>query len=230
MTNYSYIFENYTSIQNTVKHFCKKYNRDFQDITTIAVSKNYEVEKIEILLKEGVKDFGESRVQEFLPKYDTLKDFDINWHFIGHLQKNKVKYIVDKVSYIHSVDSFDLAKKISDECVKKNTSIKIFLQVNIGEDNNKFGFTVDEILKQYESVIKLPNIKVCGLMTILPNNQNADFVDNLYSKMNNLALDISRNIVDNSNKVILSMGMSNDYEYAIKNNCSFIRIGTAIFK
>ncbi len=229
MEDFSYVLANYKDVTQEIKKTCDLYNKNLNDIQLIAVSKNFEIDKIKVLVDYGVKDFGESRVQEFLPKYEAFLGEDVNWHFIGHLQKNKVKYIVDKVKYIHSVDSYDLAKKISDECVKKDVCVNIFLQVNIGNDINKFGFSKDEILEQYEKIFAFENINVVGIMTILPNVPNADFVDNLYSEMYALTLDILANLRHNSSKVVLSMGMSNDYKYAIKNNTNFIRVGTSIF-
>ncbi len=229
MENFSYVLENYKKVKSNILQTAKQCNRNEQDITLIAISKNHCVEKIQELANIGVKDFGESRVQEFLPKYEIMKDHNINWHFIGHLQKNKVKYIVDKVSYIHSVDSFELAKKISDECKKKDVKVNIFLQLNIGNDNNKYGFTKEEIINEYTNIIKLNNIEVVGLMTILPLLENENFVGELYSKMNEIALDISLKVLDNNNKAQLSMGMSNDFEIAVENKSNYIRVGTAIF-
>ncbi len=229
MEDFSYVLENYNIVNENLLRTVEKCNRNKEDVKLIAISKNHAVEKIKVLADNGVKDFGESRVQEFLPKYETLKDYDINWHFIGHLQKNKVKYIVDKVSYIHSVDSYELAKKISEECKKKDVTVSIFLQVNIGNDDNKFGFNNNDIVKYYESVMKLDNIKVVGLMTILPFSEDVNFVGKLYSEMNKIVLDISWILLDNNNKLALSMGMSNDYEIAIENNTNYIRVGTAIF-
>ncbi len=229
MEDFSYVVNNYNTIKNNIFETANKCNRKTDDIKLIAISKNHCVEKIQELANVGVKDFGESRVQEFLPKYEVMKDYIINWHFIGHLQKNKVKYIVDKVSYIHSVDSYELAKKIDDECKKKNVNVNIFLQVNIGNDCNKYGFNIDEIENQYESISKFGNVKVVGLMTILPISENSQFVGNLYGKMNEIALDISLKLVDNNNKVSLSMGMSNDFEIAVENKSNYIRVGTAIF-
>ncbi len=229
MEDFSYVLENYKKVKNNIVQTARRCNRSEEDINLIAISKNHCVEKIQELAKFGVKDFGESRVQEFLPKYEVMKDHNINWHFIGHLQKNKVKYIVDKVSYIHSVDSFELAKKINDECKKKDVTVNIFLQVNIGNDCNKYGFDINEIENEYENISKFSNVKVVGLMTILPLSENAQFVGNLYGKMNKIALDISLKLLDNNNKVNLSMGMSNDFEIAVEHNSNYIRVGTAIF-
>ncbi len=228
MDDLKYVLDNYLQVLDKAKEAMVTANRK-NDMTLIAVSKNFEAEKIEVLVKAGVVDFGESKVQEFLPKYEKFKDFDINWHFIGHLQKNKVKYIVDKVKYIHSVDSLDLAKTIDKECAKKNITVKIFLQINVGEDINKYGFSYEEAMEAYNEVQSLKNVEFVGFMTILPILDTANAVDNFYGLMDKLVLDNSNIFIDNKNVAHLSMGMSDDFDIAIKHNSNFIRVGSAIF-
>ncbi len=228
MEKYKYVLDNYNQVLNKAKEAMANCNRD-DDLTLIAVSKNFEAEKIEVLVKAGVVDFGESRVQEFLPKYEQFKEFDINWHFIGHLQKNKVKYIVDKVKYIHSVDSLELAETINKECAKKNIKMKIFLQVNVGKDTNKYGFSYDEAMETYFALQNMANVEFVGFMTILPILDTANAVDNFYGLMNKLVLDNSSVFIDNKNVAHLSMGMSDDFDIGIKHNSNFIRVGSAIF-
>ncbi|MFV0518903.1 MAG: YggS family pyridoxal phosphate-dependent enzyme [Lachnospirales bacterium] len=229
MDNFEYVYENYKDVFEQKEEAIKKYAPTNKDVTLIAVSKNFEIEKINVLVKKGVKDFGESKVQEFLPKYEYFKEFNINWHFIGRLQKNKVKYIVDKVAYIHSVDSMELAEVINKECTKKGVVVKIFLQVNVGEDGNKQGFSYNDFPKALEILKNMKNIEVVGFMTILPILDDANAVDNFYHKMYELLLDNSSFFIHNRHKACLSMGMSDDYNIAIKNNANFIRVGTAIF-
>ncbi len=227
MKNIEYVVKQYDEIYSNVVQCVKENNRNGDEVTLVAVSKNFGEDKIQRLYDHGVRDFGESRVQEFLQKYETLNKEDIRWHFIGHLQKNKVKYIVDKVHIIHSVDSIELAKIIDKEAKKKGIIVKILLQVNISEDENKHGFKLYEIENIKSIIADLYNIKLCGYMTILKNGLNHEEIGGLYAEMNLLRIDNEQKLIYNVEYI--SMGMTNDYKIAIKNGSNYLRVGTGIF-
>jgi len=164
---------NYVQVLHNIKNACDKAGRNKEDVTLIAVSKTKPVEMLQEVYDAGCRDFGENKVQEIMDKYDKLPS-DIRWHMIGHLQTNKVKYIVDKVYMIHSVDSMKLAKEISKEALKKNVTVKILLEVNVAKEESKFGMMSEEVKNFYKEVIDLPGLEVCGLMTIAPYVENAE--------------------------------------------------------
>ena len=174
---------NYQNVQNEIKSACERSKRTFEDVVLIAVSKTKPVEMLQEIYDCGCKDFGENKVQELIEKYEVLPK-DIRWHMIGHLQTNKVKYIVDKVYMIHSVDSVKLAKEISKEACKKNVTVKILLEVNVAEEETKFGITTQETLSFYQEVSRLPGLEVCGLMTIAPYVENSEENRQYFVKLN----------------------------------------------
>lgn len=222
------IKENLNSIYKNIKENCKKVNREFKEVQLIAVAKNHPPKKIISALKAGHKTFGENRVQELLEKHELFYDQDIKWHFIGHLQKNKVKYLmkIKQLEMIESIDSIEIAKEINNEALSNNRKINVLLQVNIAKDPNKFGFTEENIEKVLKSIVKLDNINIKGLMTITPYESNPEDVRKYYKEM--------KNLFDKLNKKgykleELSMGMSNDYHIAIQEGATIVRVGTAIF-
>lgn len=200
-----------------------------KDVTLIAVSKTKPVSAIEDAYAYGIRDFGENKVQELVEKYDRLPK-DIRWHMIGHLQRNKVKYIVDKVYMIHSVDSLRLAEEISKEAVKKQVNVNILIEVNVAGEESKFGIrTKQECVELVKQIAKLPNIIVKGLMTVAPFTENAEENRLFFAKLRQLAVDIKNENIDNICVDILSMGMSGDYEVAVEEGASYVRVGTGIF-
>ncbi len=154
---------------------------------------------------------------------------DIRWHMIGHLQRNKVKYIVDKVALIHSVDSLRLAEEISREAVKKDICVNILIEVNVAEEETKFGVTCDEVKPLVHEIAKLPNIRVKGLMTIAPFVENAEENRPIFSKLRKISVDIMDENIDNITMEILSMGMTGDYAVAVSEGAACVRVGTGIF-
>jgi hypothetical protein len=176
----------------------------------------------------GCRDFGENKVQEILDKYDVLPD-DIRWHMIGHLQRNKVKYIVDKVYMIHSVDSYRLAEEISREAVKKDVDVKILIEVNVANEETKFGLDSDSVIDLVRKISVLPNICIKGLMTVAPFVENAEENRQYFQKLRKLAVDIKAENIDNVDMGILSMGMTGDYPVAISEGATLVRVGTGIF-
>ncbi len=189
--------------------------------TLIAVSKTKPINDIMEAYNCGVRDFGENHVQELMKKINELPK-DIRWHFIGHLQKNKVKYVVnDNVFLIHSVDSIDLAKEIAKRASLNNVTMKILLEVNVANEESKWGFKVNEINSAFEEISKLSNIEVLGLMTVAPHTDNLEEVRTYFKEL--------RKIKNELGLEILSIGMSNDYKIAIEEGSNYIRIGTNIF-
>jgi pyridoxal phosphate enzyme (YggS family) len=221
------VSENYKIVKASVDEAStkSKYNND---VTLIAVSKFKPASDILELYNIGVRDFGENKVQELCDKYDSLPK-DINWHLIGHLQTNKVKYIVDKVTLIHSVDSVHLAETIEKEAAKKDVIVNILLQVNVANEETKFGMDTEEVIDMVNTISLFPHIRIKGLMTIAPFVDNADDNRTIFQKMKQLSVDITSKNIDNVCMDILSMGMSGDYKVAIEEGSTMVRVGTSIF-
>ena len=224
----SVLKENYANVLKNVHNACERAGRKTDDVTLIAVSKTKPVEMLQEIYDCGCRDFGENKVQEIMDKYDKLPN-DIRWHMIGHLQTNKVKYIVDKVYMIHSVDSIKLAKEISKEAVKKNVTVKVLLEVNVAKEETKFGLLTEEVLDFYKEIIDLPGLKVCGLMTIAPYVENSEENRQHFVNLKQLMVDIESEKTDNISVGELSMGMTGDYEVAIEEGATYVRVGTGIF-
>lgn len=224
----SYIKENLADVKNHIKAAAEKVGRSEEDITLIAVTKTHPVEAINEAIDLGVTDIGENRVQEILDKYESVKP--VRWHLIGHLQTNKVKYIIDKVHMIHSVDSVKLLDEIERQAEKKGVeSIKVLIQVNISEQDTKSGISKEELPEILDYASKLKRVKVCGLMTILSQFNN-DIANRLqFRDIRDKFVDIALKKYDNITMEFLSMGMSGDYEIAIEEGSNMVRVGTAIF-
>ena len=222
------ISENIADVEKEIDKVCKENGRDRSEVTLIAVSKTKPVEMIEEAYNTGCRDFGENKVQELVDKYEQLPK-DIRWHMIGHLQRNKVKYIVDKVFLIHSVDSVRLAEEISKEAVKKNVSVNILIEVNVARETTKFGLTCEEVEQMVREIAKLPNINIKGLMTIAPIVDNPEENKQYFQKLKKIAVDISAKNIDNVRMDILSMGMTGDYQAAVAEGATYVRVGTGIF-
>ena len=219
---------NYLNVKKNMEKILVSCGRKPEDAVLVAVSKTKPGEMIQPVYDVGCRDFGENYVQEIMDKYEKLPS-DIRWHMIGHLQTNKVKYIIDKVYMIHSVDSLHLAEVISKEAGKKNVVAKILLQVNVAEEDTKFGTTLQDAKSLYDEVIKLPNIQVMGLMTSAPYVENPEENRQYFANLRQLSVDLFRENVDNKSDVLLSMGMSNDYTVALQEGAGMIRVGTDIF-
>ncbi len=222
------VCENYKEVKKRVEAACKRAGRKCEEVTIIAVSKTKPVSMIEELLPLNVIEFGENKVQELTAKAEVLPA-NLHWHMIGHLQRNKVKYIVDKVCLIHSVDSLRLAEEISKEAQKKQVTAKILIEVNIAEEESKFGVSTSEVIPLIEKVSLLPNIAVQGLMTIAPYVENPEENRWIFQKLKNLSIDIKEKNFDNVTMDVLSMGMTGDYEVAIEEGATHVRVGTGIF-
>lgn len=220
--------ENLEEVERRINEACARVNRARSEVTLIAVSKTKPVSMVEEAMDCNIIEFGENKVQELTNKYEQLPK-SLHWHLIGHLQRNKVKYIVDKVCLIHSVDSYKLAETISTEAGKKETNVKILIEVNVSEEESKFGVSVSEAVELAEQISKLPNICIEGLMTIAPFVENPEENRQYFKKLKQLAVDIEEKNIDNVNMSVLSMGMTGDYEVAIEEGATMIRVGTGIF-
>lgn len=222
------IRENMEAVNKRIEKACLTAGRNREAVTLIAVSKTKPVELLRKAYDAGARDFGENKVQELQDKILQLPG-DIRWHMIGHLQRNKVKYIVDKVYMIHSVDSLRLAEEISREAVKKEVTVKILLEVNVAEEESKFGTTTEEAASLAEQVAVLPGIQIMGLMTIAPYTENPEENRKYFKKLKQLSVDIEEKNIDNVSMNVLSMGMTGDFEAAVEEGATYVRVGTGIF-
>lgn len=220
--------ENLKIVEEKICAACKRANRNRDEVTLIAVSKTKPVSMLNEVYHEGIRCFGENKVQELTEKYDRLPE-DVKWHLIGHLQRNKVKYIIDKVELIHSVDSIRLAETIEQEAAKRNVIANILIEVNVAEEDSKFGLKVEDVLPIVEEIAKFPHIRIKGLMTIAPFVENPEENRNVFASLQKLSVDIAEKNIDNVSVEILSMGMTNDYEVAIEEGATMVRVGTGIF-
>ena len=202
-------------------------NRDPASVSIIAVAKYVDVKTAEALLPLGVRHIGENRVDKFLEKYQTLKEFPVTWHLIGTLQRRKVKEVIPFVDYFHALDSFKLAQEI-----QKRTDhvIKCFLQVNISGEESKHGFSKEELLELLPDLVQLDQIEYVGLMTMAPFEADSDELKQIFKKTQELQAEIREKQIPNMPMTELSMGMSRDYKEAIQFGSTFVRIGTAFFK
>lgn len=224
----TWIHENLDEVEERIQMACERSGRSRGDVTLIAVSKTKPIEMIQKVYEKGIKDFGENWVQELKDKTELMTQ-PINWHLIGHLQRNKVKYIVDKVTMIHSVDSYRLAKQINDEATKKDICVDILLEVNIAEEETKFGLKSTDVESLVREIATLDRVKIKGLMTIAPFVGNPEENRMIFRKLKQLSVDIKSKNIDNVDMDELSMGMTNDFEVAIEEGATLVRVGTAIF-
>ena len=222
------IKENIKEVLNDIKIAEDKSSRNSGSAKLIAVSKTKPVSMLQEAYDAGMRDFGENKVQELVDKYEQLPK-DIKWHLIGHLQTNKVKYVVDKAYLIHSVDSIKLAKEISKEAQKKNICVNVLIEVNVAEEESKFGVSVDDAEGLIREIATLPGIKICGLMNVAPFVSDSEENRPIFRKLKQLFVDIKAKNIDNVNMEIMSMGMSGDYIVAVEEGATYVRVGTKIF-
>ncbi len=220
--------DNLNAVRQHVEQACTNSNRDLKDVTLIAVSKTKPVCDLEEIYAEGVRDFGENKVQELCDKYELLPK-DIRWHMIGHLQRNKVKYIVDKVALIHSVDSLRLARQIQTEAEKADVHVNILIEVNVAEEESKFGVTLQDAENLIREIAKMDRVHIQGLMTIAPFVENGEENREVFQNLYELYVDIKHKNIDNVSMCVLSMGMTGDYTVAIEEGATMVRVGTGIF-
>ena len=223
-----FLTENLKEVERRIQAACDRAGRSREEVTLIAVSKTKPVEMLKAVYDAGSRNFGENKVQEMCDKMEVLPS-DIRWHMIGHLQRNKVKYIVDKVYMIHSVDSLRLAEEISKEAGKKGVTVSILIEINAAEEETKFGTTCEEAGRLVEEIAQLPNLSIKGLMTIAPYVENAEENRQYFEKLRQIYVDINRKNIDNVYMAELSMGMTGDYEVAVTEGATYVRVGTGIF-
>lgn len=220
--------EQLKEVQQKIQEACLRVGRNPDEVTLIAVSKTKPISMIQEAYQEGIRNFGENKVQEILEKQPDLPN-DIRWHMIGHLQRNKVKQIIDKTVLIHSLDSVRLAQQIEEECAKQEIHANVLLEVNVAREESKYGFFLEEVPCAIQQINKFPHVYIRGLMTIAPFVENPEQNRKVFQKLFEFYVDMKSKNIDNVNMDVLSMGMSNDYEVAIEEGATMVRIGTNIF-
>lgn len=220
--------DNLTNVETTIQTACNKSSRRRSEVTLIAVSKTKPVEMLKEAYDAGVRDFGENKVQEICDKYEQLPG-DIRWHMIGHLQRNKVKYIIDKVCMIHSVDSYRLAEEINIQAKKRQIVMPVLIEVNIAAEQTKFGVSKEDAMQLAEEMSHLDNLHVEGLMAVAPYVEDPEKNRKYFQQIRKLAVDIQRKNIDNIDMHALSIGMTGDYAVAIEEGATMVRVGTGIF-
>lgn len=221
------IKENYLSINERIDNACMRAGRSRDSVKLITVTKTIEPERIDEAYKEGARFFGENRVQEAVEKYECLKKGEL--HIIGHLQKNKVKYIIDKAELIHSVESLELVKEIDKRAKAIDKIQKILIEVNVSGEESKFGLRQEEVLEFVAEASKYQNVKIEGLMTVAPFGAEIVELRKIFSRLKQISLDIEAKKIDTVNMGELSMGMTEDFEIAIEEGATMVRIGSGIF-
>lgn len=222
------VTENLKDVEKRVCAACERSGRKREEVTLIAVSKTKPVEMLDEAYRAGARYFGENKVQELVDKYEVMPK-DIHWQMIGHLQRNKVKYVIDKAELIHSVDSLRLAETIDKEAAKKGIIANVLLEVNMAKEDTKFGLMPEEVLDFVREIVRFQHIRVQGLMTIAPFVADPEENRKHFANLRKLSVDIRKEKVNNVNMSILSMGMTNDFEVAIEEGATMVRVGTAIF-
>ena len=222
------VTENIKNVQERIKQACLRADRNPSEVTLIAVSKTKPVSMIEECIENGITVFGENKAQELTRKIEAI-DRPLDWHFIGHLQRNKVKYVVGNACLIHSVDSVRLAEAINSEAEKKNIVCDILAEVNVAGEESKFGLAKEEVHDFVLQISSFKNIKLRGLMTIAPYVEDSEENRLYFRLLRNLLIDINSKNIDNINMDVLSMGMTGDYEVAIEEGATMVRVGTGIF-
>ncbi len=222
------IKSNLKEVEANIQKACDKSGRDRQEITLIAVSKTKPVEMLNDVYEANIRDFGENKVQELCDKYEVMEK-DIRWHMIGHLQTNKVKYLIGKTKLIHSVDSYKLACEIEKQAAKHDIVMDILIEVNIANEETKFGLSTNEVIDLVRQVSLLPHVRIKGLMTVAPYVEESEENRLYFRKIKQLSVDIDSQNIDNVSMNVLSMGMTGDYMVAIEEGATIVRVGTGIF-
>lgn len=222
------IKQNIESIEAEIKEICNRCGRSFEDITLIAVSKTIDTQRINYAVDCGISNLGENKVQEIMDKYDQVSK-NVKWHLIGHLQSNKVKYIIDKVELIHSVDSEKLAEEISRRSEKHNMKKDVLVQINVAKEDTKFGIDIEDAVDFIKNISRFDNLCIKGLMTIAPYDEDPEKVRPVFRQLKQKFDQLAQMDIPNTDMKYLSMGMSNDYPIAIEEGANMVRVGTAIF-
>ena len=224
----SMLLDNLKDVEERIQAACDRSGRKREDVLLVAVSKTKPVEMIEEVMTAGIVDFGENKPQELRDRYEVLPK-NLRFHMIGHLQTNKIKYVIDRVVLIHSIDSIHLAEAVNAEAKKHNRIMPVLVEVNVAQEESKSGFLVEKAENAIREIAKLSNIRVEGLMTIAPFVENAEENRQYFVKLRKLSVDIAAKNIDNVTMHHLSMGMTGDYEVAIEEGATMVRVGTGIF-
>lgn len=224
----SMLLDNLKDVEERIQAACDRSGRKRENVLLVAVSKTKPVEMIEEVMTAGIVDFGENKPQELRDKYEVLPK-NLRFHMIGHLQTNKIKYVIDRAVLIHSIDSIHLAEAVNAEAKKHNRIMPVLVEVNVAQEESKSGFLVEETENAIREIAKLSNIRVEGLMTIAPFVENAEENRQYFVKLRKLSVDIAAKNIDNVTMHHLSMGMTGDYEVAIEEGATMVRVGTGIF-
>ena len=222
------IKQNIQIVEEKITAAAERAGRKREDVLLLAVSKTKPVEVIQEAVACGLTSLGENKVQEIMEKYEPMGD-GVHWHLIGHLQTNKVKYIIDKVDMIHSVESLRLSEEINKRAAAKSLVMDVLVEVNMAEEESKFGIQPERVEEFLRQIAPLPHIRVRGLMTVAPFVENPEENRVYFRKMRELLVDMNQKKIDNINMDVLSMGMTGDYEVAIEEGATIVRVGTGIF-
>ena len=222
------IKEHLTEVKERIEQACIRSGRNPGEVTLIAVSKTKPVPMLEEAYAAGARDFGENKVQEIAAKKPELPE-DIRWHMIGHLQRNKVGQVLGKAVLIHSVDSLRLARQIETDAAKAGLDVDILLEVNVAREESKYGFMLEEVEDAIMTIKYFPHVHIKGLMTIAPFVENPEENRGIFKKLFEFAVDIDKKNIDNVTMDVLSMGMTGDYEVAVEEGATMVRVGTGIF-
>lgn len=222
------IRDHLNEVRENIQKACEKAGRSPQEVTLIAVSKTKPLFMLEEAYEAGARDFGENKVQEILEKHPKMPE-DARFHMIGHLQRNKVKQVLPHAVLIHSVDSYRLAEQISQEAGKLGITAKILLEVNVAKEESKFGMMPEDVEEMADQIAALPHLQIEGLMTIAPFVDDPEKNRPVFRKLYQLSVDIKKKNIDNVNMGVLSMGMTGDYQVAVEEGSTMIRVGTGIF-
>ena len=224
----SMLLDNLNDVEKRIQAACDRSGRKREEVLLVAVSKTKPVEMIEEIMAAGIVEFGENKPQELRDKYEVLPK-NLHFHMIGHLQTNKIKYVIDRAVLIHSIDSIRLAEAVNAEAKKHDRIMPVLVEVNVAQEESKSGFLVEETEEAIRKIAKLSNIRVEGLMTIAPFVENAEENRQYFGKLRKLSVDIAAKNIDNVTMHHLSMGMTGDYEVAIEEGATMVRVGTGIF-
>ena len=222
------ITENLSIVENKIAAACKRAGRERDEVKLIAVSKTQPVEAIREAIEYGINSFGENRVQELREKTEIIKD-NLDWHLIGHLQTNKVKYVVGKVSLIHSLENIRLAEALDKEAAKLGITVDVLAEINVAKEASKFGVNPEDAENFIREVSKFPNINIKGLMTVAPYTDISEENRKYFRQLKKIMVDLNSKNIHNVSMSVLSMGMTGDYEVAIEEGATLVRVGTGIF-
>lgn len=222
------IKEHLDEVRERVREACFRAGRAPEDVTLIAVSKTKPAQAVQEAYDAGARDFGENKVQEILQKKPVLPQ-DIRWHMIGHLQRNKVHQVIGKAVMIHAVDSLRLAEQIEAEAAKRDLDVDVLLEINVAKEESKYGFFLEDAEEAIRAISAFPHVHIKGLMTIAPFVENPEENRGIFKKLYQFSVDINDKNIDNVTMGVLSMGMSGDFEVAIEEGATMVRVGTSIF-